>query len=322
MTTSKKKILSHAIKAAVLILAFYFIYRRINNNENLRQFSVLVKNVDPVAVYETLALIFILMLVNWTLEALKWKYLIRSMEQISVWKAVESVFCGLTWAIFTPNRIGEYGGRILFLPPRKRIHGIFAMAIGAFGQNIITNVFGIIGLLWFLYTFSSLDPIVYVGILLIATLFIILLVTFYFHVRWLVALLNRIPFLRKYERFFSIIGRYKLPELVNIIFFSLARFAVFSSQYYFIIHLLIPEISLLNILMMVFILFFIQSALPSLDLLDIGVRGATATYFFSYVTSQEIAIIAAVSCIWFVNLIIPAMLGSAFVLKLNFFGRT
>lgn len=303
-------------------MAFYFIYDRINNNENLRQFSILVHKINPVAVYKTLALIFLLMLANWILEALKWKYLTRSLEQISTWKAIESVFCGLTWAIFTPNRIGEYGGRILFLSPRKRIHGIFAMGIGAFGQNIITNVFGVIGLLWFLYTFLPLNMLFYGGITLFSGIFLIFLITFYFHMRWLVALLNRIPFLKKYERFFGIMARYKLTELVNIILFSLARFAIFSSQYYFIIHLLIPDILLFHILMMVFILFFIQSALPSLDLLDIGVRGATAAYFFSFITTHDIAIIAAVSCIWFVNLIVPAILGSVFVLKLNFFGRT
>jgi hypothetical protein len=73
---------------------------------------------------------------------------------------------------------------------------------------------------------------------------------------------------------------------------------------------------------MVFILFFIQSALPSLDLLDIGVRTMTATYFFGFITGQEVAVMAATACIWLVNLIIPAILGSVFVFKLNFFGNT
>jgi hypothetical protein len=67
---------------------------------------------------------------------------------------------------------------------------------------------------------------------------------------------------------------------------------------------------------------FIQSALPSLDLLDIGVRSFTAAHLFLYITNQQIAIIAAVSAIWLINLIIPAILGSVFVLKLKFFDRT
>jgi hypothetical protein len=62
--------------------------------------------------------------------------------------------------------------------------------------------------------------------------------------------------------------------------------------------------------------------MPSLDLLDIGVRSFTAAHLFSYITNQQLAIIAAVSSIWLVNLIIPAALGSVFVLKLRFFDRT
>ena len=74
-------------------------------------------------------------------------------------------------------------------------------------------------------------------------------------------------------------------------------------------------------MMMVFILFFVQSALPSLDLLDIGVRNFTASFFFMYITDQKIAVMAAVSSIWLINIIIPAILGSVFVLKLKFFDR-
>jgi len=72
---------------------------------------------------------------------------------------------------------------------------------------------------------------------------------------------------------------------------------------------------------MVFIVFFIQSALPSLDLLDVPVRATAATTLFAYVTHQQIAVIAAFTSIWFINLIIPAILGSAFVFKLKFFDR-
>jgi len=47
----------------------------------------------------------------------------------------------------------------------------------------------------------------------------------------------------------------------------------------------------------------------------------TATSLFVYLTNQHLAIIAAVSSIWLINLIIPAILGSVFVFNLNFFDR-
>jgi hypothetical protein len=72
---------------------------------------------------------------------------------------------------------------------------------------------------------------------------------------------------------------------------------------------------------MVFNNFFVQSALPTLDIIDVGLRGMTASTFFGYITTEKLAVIAAVSSIWLTNLIIPAILGSVFVLKINFFDK-
>lgn len=264
--------------------------------------------------------VFLMMLLNWFLEAMKWRFLVRSIESISIWKAVESVFCGLTIAVFTPNRIGEYGGRVFFLRPKRRIFGVIAMAVGAIGQMIITNILGALALLWFLGTFITMEPILYQGIVLLTTLFCGFFMVFFFNIRWLNYIFRRFAFLKKAEKFLLILSRYKKIDLFRVFLFSFARFLVFTGQYCLIIKLLIPDLQVFEMTMMIFILFFVQSALPSLDLLDVGVRSMTATYFFSYITDQEIAIMAATACVWFINLIVPAILGSVFVFKLNIFG--
>jgi len=310
------------LKASVVVLAFVFIYHKyLEKGDNLKQFEILISHISRTEVVVTMSAVVLLMLVNWLLESFKWKYLTRKLIQISAWEAIEAVFCGLTWAIFTPNRLGEYAGRVLFLPSRKRIYGVFAMAVGSFGQNVITNVLGLGAAIWFLYTYIHLNVWLYTGAVLGSVFFCVFICVFYFHIKWLVNILDRIPYINKYHRFFDIMGKYKKQELINIMLFCLARFAVFSFQYYLIIHMLVPEIPAFQMMMLVFILFFIQSALPSLDLFDIGVRSVTATSLFVYLTNQHLAIIAAVSSIWLINLIIPAILGSVFVFNLNFFDR-
>jgi hypothetical protein len=323
LTPRAKKISSYLLKLAILILAFLFIYHRIlKNDKNLRQFENLAAHITYNKVIITLVLVVLLMVVNWVLESLKWWHLTRILAPMSIWKAIEAVFCGLTWAVFTPNRIGEYGGRVMFLPNRKRIHGIFAMAVGSFGQNVITNVLGAGALVWFLYSYIPLNSWLMAGTTIIAGSFMALMLVFYFHIKWLVKLLNSIKFLRKYHRFFDIMGNYKASELINIMWFCLARFFVFTFQYYLVIHLLIPGIPLLQLSLLMFVFFFIQSAIPSLDLLDIGVRSFTASALFGYITHETIAVVVAVSLIYIINLIIPAILGSIFVFKLKFFDRT
>jgi uncharacterized membrane protein YbhN (UPF0104 family) len=323
LTAAAKKLFSYLLKATILVLAFGFIYHQfLNKNENLRQFKLLIKQISSNQVIFTLTVVVLLMMLNWLLESFKWQYLSRRLARISVWEAVEAVFCGLTWAIFTPNRVGEYGGRVMFLPNRKRIHGVFAMAVGSFAQNVITNITGLLASLWFIYYFLELNAWAFISITVLSLTFLGILLVFYFNIKWLVTVLNRIRFLKKYHRFFDIMGRYNFNELLLVIGYSLARFFVFTFQYYLVIHLLLPNIPFFEMMMTVIVFIFIQSALPSLDLLDIGVRSFTAAHLFLYITNQQIAIIAAVSAIWLINLIIPAILGSVFVLKLKFFDRT
>ena len=323
LTARGKKLFSYLLKLGILALAFWFVYHRIlKNSGNLQNFQVLVSHITYNKVLNTIVFVVLLMIVNWVLESLKWWYLAKELSPMSIMLAIESVFCGLTWAVFTPNRIGEYAGRVMFLPNRKRIHGVFMMAVGSFGQNVITNVLGAGASVWFLYSFLNLNSWLMLGISLVAMVFMGLMLTLYFNIKWMVYLLNRVKFLKKYHRFFDIMAKYTTAELLSIMWFCLARFFVFTFQYYLIIHLLLPQIPLLQMTLLMFVFFFIQSAMPSLDVLDIGVRSLTAGTLFSYVTDQSIAIVVAVSLIYIVNLIIPAILGSVFVFKLKFFDRT
>ena len=321
LTKAQKKIFSYGIKAIIVSLAAVFIYQKLTANQNLKNFFEIIHQIDQFQAILTICLIFLLMLLNWFLESLKWRFLIQKIETISFYKAIESVFCGLTWAVFTPNRIGEYGGRIFFLSPRKRIYGIVAMVVGQFAQMTITNVVGAMALLWFIYHFLSLNPWIFIAFCFLAISFSLFFVLFYFNIQWLERLLTNINFLKKYKRFFAVLKRYSQIELSKTLLLSIARFAVFTIQYLLIIHLLIDDISIYQSTLMLFILYFIQSALPSLDLLDIGVRSVTATYFFAYITHQEIAVMSAIALIWLINLIIPAIIGTYFVFKLNFFGN-
>jgi hypothetical protein len=321
LSSKSKKFLSVLFKVFILVLAAVFIYFKLNNNENLENFKKLIERLSPLRIGLTLGSVFLLMLVNWFLEALKWQFIIRQIQRINLRRAIESVLCGLTLAVFTPNRIGEYGGRVFFLSPKRRILGIVAMGVGAVGQMVVTNVLGALAIVWFAYSFLKPDNLTSGGILAAATVFCSFFILFYFNIGWMINLLARISFLKRFQKFFRVFSRYKKSDLARIFYYCLGRFCVFTSQYCLVINMLVPDMPVFSMAMMVFILFFIQSALPSLDLLDIGIRTLTASYFFGFITNQDIAIIASTAFIWLVNLIIPAILGAPFVFKLNFFGN-
>lgn len=320
MIAKNRSIFSIVLKVTIVIFASWFIYNKLSTNNNLKNFREILSPIPQLQIIAVISVVVLLMLVNWGLEAVKWRRLVRKVENISLWRAVESVFCGLTWAVFTPNRIGEYGGRVFFLSPKRRIIGVVAMAVGNIGQMVLTNIFGAISLCIFLYRFVDLDYRLDYALMVLSAMFCVFFLVFFFNIRWLNGLLLSMRFTRKYKKFYSILGKYQKKELLKILLLCLARYVVFSTQYFIMFYWLIPDIHYLDILMMVCILFFVQSTLPSLDLFDIGVRSVTASYFFSFVTKQDVAVIACTASIWLINIIIPAILGVYFVFKLNFFG--
>ena len=69
--------------------------------------------------YSLIFIVVLMMFINWMLESLKWKFMIRKIEAISFFTSFRAIFSGITVSSFTPNRIGEYGGRVFCLEKRK-----------------------------------------------------------------------------------------------------------------------------------------------------------------------------------------------------------
>lgn len=319
LTKTHKKYLNYTLKLTIVGLAFWFIYNKVNNQKNLLEFKYLIQHIDATAVYWVIGIVLALMFLNWFFEVVKWRYLIADIQKLSFWDAVKSVFCGLTWAIFTPNRIGEYGGRIMVLSPENRAHGAILMGVGLFAQLVLTSFFGAIGIAWFVSTFLDTPPAVNLGVWILAFIYGLAFVLLYFNVHWIDYLVKRIRFLKKIQSFFNVLRNVTVSQLANVLLLSFIRFIIFTSQYILLMVVILPEMALLPMVMMIFILFFVQSALPTLDIFDFSVRSFVASNLYAYITTQDIAVMAIVSFIWFVNLILPAIIGSFFVLNVNYF---
>ncbi len=318
LTKTQRKYLNLLIKIIIVALAMWFVVSKVNNQKNLAEFKILIGTIEPVTIRIVLGLVFLLMLLNWLLEVVKWRFLSRRLEYLGMWKAIKSVFCGLTWAIFTPNRIGEYGGRIMLLKPENRASGAVTMGVGLFAQLVLTSVFGAISIAWFVTTFIETPSSVDFGVWLLAIIYAMAFLILYFNVSWVDYLVGKVKFLHKVKPFFVVLEDYSVRELAYVLWLSTCRFAIFTSQYIILMLVFLPELSIVSMIPMIFILFFIQSAVPSLDIFDFSVRSFVASNLFAYITTQELAVMAIVSCVWFVNLIFPAIIGAFFVFNVNY----
>ena len=189
MIRTKKniKILFKFIIAPLLAAwLFYSLYQQIKSQPNLHQSLELIKNAPIGTQAWKFWTVILLIFFNWGFEAKKWQLLLRPVQSLSFSTALKSVLTGITFSINTPNRIGEYGGRILYVEEGKRIKAISLSIAGSLSQLILTLFMGSIGLIYLLtFQLKREDALMglsyfWVEILLFGTVTIFLLLLLFF----------------------------------------------------------------------------------------------------------------------------------------------
>src|SRR5690606_9354114 len=135
---------------------------------------------------------------------------------------------------------------------------------------------------WFFNRFFDIGVVGGGALWLVAIVYASFFLTLYFNVKWIDSWIKRVGFLHRFHRFFGLLTRYSRRELLRVFLNSVARFVIFTSQYCILMLVLIPEIDFMPMLLLIFILFFVQAALPTLDLFDFGVRSVTASYLYEH----------------------------------------
>ena len=316
------KFFSILFKITIVFMALWFLYDKLFLNESIldveQQFFALLNNDNK----SLLALVLLLMVINWSIEALKWQYLISKLEKVTFWLAIKAVFLGITVSIFTPNRVGEFGGRVFCLEKADRIKAVLVTILGNLSQLLSTIIFGSISFIFFVQQFLKDELITQFGLLPIIFFLIVFvgaLVFLFLHSSFLTFLLSKIKFLNKYLDYIQVFSLYTFKELLNILLISILRFLIFSFQFYLLICFVEIEISFLQSLMMSSLTFLAMSIIPTIALTELGVRGSVAVYFFGFITSMHLAVVLASFSLWAINLVIPALIGLLFVYQLKFF---
>lgn len=268
--------------------------------------------------------VFLLMMANWSVEAIKWKILVKSLERISFKKALYAILSGISFSVNTPNRIGEYGGRIIYLRGKNRIAAISATMVGSFSQFITTLLFGIAGCIFYIIRFvpditprflsSTAWEAVLLSLLIIGTLIVTI---FYFRLNLVVNLFEKIKWLRKWKQYIVVISSFSNKILLKILLFSVVRYMIFSAQYLILLNAMGVKTLWWQGLLIIFLIYLVMSLLPTLAIAELGIRGEVGLYFIGLLSTNKMGIIAATVGIWLINLLIPAILGSLLLLGIK-----
>lgn len=305
---------------------FYSLYQQVRSQPHLQDSIAVIKQAPFGAGAFKFWLVLMLVFVNWGLEARKWQLLISDLQRISYFVAFKAVLSGVTLSLNTPNRIGEYGGRILYMKEGNRIKAISLSIAGSMSQLIVTLLMGCGGLCFMIYTRRpGMDGLMgmsffWVGILLSASAAAALLLLFiYFRLSWLIKIIEKIPPFVRYAQFISVLERFDAKILLRLLSLSFFRFLIFVLQYILLLQVLNVQMSWIQGLWIISVLFLVLAIIPSVAIADLGIRGKFSTELLSLYSANTIGIIGTAFGIWFINLFIPAVAGSIFLLGIRIF---
>jgi uncharacterized membrane protein YbhN (UPF0104 family) len=283
-----------------------------------------------------ISLVVFLMIINWGIEARKWQFMIAKIEEISFINAFLAVFSGITVSIFTPNRIGEYFGRVFILKKSSPGKGIVITILGSLSQFFITIIAGSIALIFFLDNYTPFS--LYLGGFLIHGIAVAVLllnmgiVLLFINTPLLISVMNRIipRSFWKFKNYLRVIGRYNKSELLKVLWLSALRYMVFSCQYLLLFKAAGIPLNFFEGIIAVAVIFFILTAIPSMALAELGIRSSVALGVIKMILPPDLAsnesisigIVASASLVYIINIALPALLGSAFVVRLRFFKKS
>jgi hypothetical protein len=322
LNKSIKILLKWIIGPLLAVWLFYSLYQQVKAQPDMDTSVALIKALPFGVDAWKFWLVILFVFVNWGLEARKWQLLMKVLQPISFITAFKAVLCGVTFSLNTPNRMGEYGGRILFVDEGKRIKAITLSIAGGMAQLIITMLMGCAGLAYLLLRTG--DAVTSMGISVFwlriflygSILGTVIFIFFFFRLSWLVRLLEKLPYSGRFLKYINVLETFDAKILLRLLSISFFRYIVFVLQYIFMLQLLQVEQNMWAGFCIITVMFWILAIIPSFAIADLGIRGTVAKTLFSY-SSNTLGILTAVFGIWFVNLFIPALIGSLLILGIK-----
>ena len=322
-----RKTIGFLIKIGIVALAIFFLYDQFTSKSNSEDFDIDNILLQIETNYLVISLVVLMMLLNWFLESLKWRFLISKIERVTIKRSVRAIFSGITVSAFTPNRVGEYAGRVFCLDKGDRIQAVLITVIGSMAQLITTIVFGLIGVLLLPNLMPSFDSLLsdiifaYPIMLFTIILLNVLLVTLFLNASVFSILLSKFKFLSKYTKYNKVFSFYNTSELLEVLLYSFARYIVFTTQFFILLHVFGVNISYEDSIILTTTMLFIISVIPTIAITEIGIRGSVAVLLFGLVSNNTVGILSATFVMWVINLLLPALIGTVFIFTLKFFRR-
>jgi uncharacterized membrane protein YbhN (UPF0104 family) len=249
--------------------------------------------------------------VNWGFEFLKWKLTVYKIGySISKGQLIQSLLAGISSGFITPNRIGNFIGRMLFFKPRQRVLLVLGTLYGNLSQFLATVFFGMIGLYFSMnhrLTFDYSDVLVILSIVLTA-----LAILLYFMYPFVP--LEKLTFLRKKSGVIGLFRSSAKKLVLPLLLLSGMRYLIFILQFSLLLIGFGADYSQ-EMIFSLYVLYLASTLTPNLILGKLVVRETLALIILGTFIPNPFIILVASFSLWIINLGFPALIGLFFFLK-------
>lgn len=298
------------IKLSIVVGAFYIIFKKLFENDNLdfHSFSLFIIENDVFSIKNSVFLL-ILTCFNWFFETLKWQTLVSFVIPLSFKKSLEQSLGSLTASLLTPNRIGEYGAKAMYVSSKFRKKILLLNFIGNMMQMSMTIVFGVVGLFFLISNYDLAFSTNSVIVLVI--FFIIILIGFLWIFKQKSFKIKKFS-LEKIKNFVV-----KIPRkiILSAIVYSFIRYLIFSFQLYVLLLIFGVNISYFNAMILISSMYILSSIIPTLLIFDVVIKSSVAVFVLSLAGIDELTILCVMTVMWLLNFVLPSIFGSYYVLQ-------
>ena len=299
----------------------YHVYNEINAQKDLPLY--IEKLFDGINTQKIAILIFVvfLMMIQWMAEAKKWQLLLKGIVFVPFGKAVKSIFSGIAFSIATPNRFGEFIGRVLHLPKEARLQGTTCTFIGNFAQLIATCFAGAIGLVFTqsdqLLNNTSLIGTFISSLKVAAPLAFLFFVFIYFQAVLFFEWLSKFKLLEKWKNNLIVLSQIPFYILLKVLAWSFLRYAIFMLQYWLFFQLMDVHIGFMETCIGLSVMLLLLAVVPTVSMVELGLRWQFSIFLLSPFTSNVLGLTMAVTFVWLLNLMLPALVGAFLLVRVG-----
>ena len=270
-----------------------------------------------------------LVVANLGTEAWKWRTLVKEYyPNLTYFTSFKAVLSGLAAGILTPNRIGDYAGRVLYLEEGNRVEAIVLTFLDRICQMFITLLMGSMVLLYWLFRFreevlsgifkSETALYGFGAVLLLMLTAIVLFLLFPDKgIKTLKRFNIKLTWLEKAENALISTNRKMVLKILGL---SGLRYAVFSLQYYLLLLAFGYTESIGLAFALTTTIFLVKSVIPFVGFTELGVREAIAINLMGMFGISALTAFSATLILYLINIILPTLAGAGFIygIKLNF----